>query len=251
MLISDAGLGCGLPLIPFVLIASRTKIFDSVLPVLPVIFFCHNDPLHLTLPLSPRITLALLPYIRSLYNSVWDTLISPYEQQWIKETTPKFQIENQEAQERQRIQRQRRADANANRRRNNRQPQEAAQAAAEAADVDAEMQWEGEVRIDNHNILFQGNNITSMILGALLWPTIAKLIGQSLGRIPALWGGERLRKLLPSPLARNVAGGLMVVMLKVWIFSCLLHAWSDDTNRTSSRCTASTREPKSSAPDRL
>lgn len=54
-----------------------------------------------------------------------------------------------------------------------------------------------------------------MILGALLWPSVAKLIGQSLGRLPSSWGGDRIRKWLPTQLARNVAGGLMLVVVKV------------------------------------
>jgi hypothetical protein len=203
------GLGVGLPLIPFVLIASRTRVFDSVLPVLPVIFFCHTDPLHFTLPPSPQITLAVLPYIRSIYNALWQRYIAVHEARWIKETTPKFALENAEAQERQRQQREQRQQ----RRRAGRRGQEAP--AAVEADLEVQQEWDGEVRLENHNIIVQGSNVTSTVLGALLWPSMAKLIGQSLGRLPASWGGDRIRKWLPTALARNVAGGLMVVVVKV------------------------------------
>lgn len=206
-------LGVGLPLIPFVLIASRTRVFDSVLPVLPVIFFCHTDPLYFTLPPSPQITLAILPYIRSLYNALWQRYIAAHEARWIKETTPKFALENAEAQERQRQQREQRQQQQ--RRRGGRRAQEAPQVVE--ADIEVQQEWDGEVRLENHNIILQGSNVTSMVLGALLWPSVAKLIGQSLGRLPASWGGDKIRKWLPSALARNVAGGLMVVVLKDFI----------------------------------
>ena len=197
--LTDPGLGVGLPLIPFVLIASRTRIFDSVLPVLPVIFFCHTDPLHFTLPPSPQITLALLPYIRSFYNTVWQHCIACHEARWIKETTPKFALESAEEQQRQRQrQQQRQADAN-----------DAQQA---GADVLEQNEWDVEVVLENNNLILQGSNVTSMILGALLWPSVAKIIGQSLTWLPAAWG---VKKWLPTQLARNVAGGLMVVVLKV------------------------------------
>jgi len=210
----EPGLGVGLPLIPFVLIASRTRVFDSVFPVLPVIFFCHTDPLHFTLPPSPQITLAVLPYIRSAYNALWRRYIAAHEARWIKETTPKFQLENAEAQEQQRQQRERQGNAQGGRRRGNRRAQEPAPPVIEV-EIDAQQQWDGEVRLENHNIILQGSNVTSMVLGALLWPSVAKIIGQSLSRLPASLGGDKIRKWLPTQLARNVAGGLMVVVLKV------------------------------------
>jgi len=209
-------LGVGLPLIPFVLVASRTRVFDSVFPVLPVIFFCHTDPLHFTLPPSPQITLAVLPYIRSAYNALWRRYIAAHEARWIKETTPKFQLENAEAQEQQRQQREHQGNAQGGRRRGNRRAQEPAPPVIEV-EIDAQQQWDGEVRLENHNIILQGSNVTSMVLGALLWPSVAKIIGQSLSRLPASLGGDKIRKWLPTQLARNVAGGLMVVVLKDFI----------------------------------
>lgn len=194
-------LGIGLPLIPFVLIASRIRLFDSVLPVLPVVFFCHTDPLHFTLPPSPQITLAVLPYVRSFYNAMWQRYVAAHEARWIKETTPKFALENAEAQQRQRA---------------NGEHLQRGGDDLNAVDVEIH-EWDGEVRLENHNIILQGNNVTSLVLGALLWPSVAKMIGQSLGKLPAAWGGDRIRKWLPTHLARNVVGGLMVVVLKDFI----------------------------------
>ncbi|KAI5788447.1 hypothetical protein EDC01DRAFT_166404 [Geopyxis carbonaria] len=189
-------LGVGLPLIPFVLIASRTRLFDSVLPVLPVIFFCHTDPVHFTLPPSPQIILALLPYLRSSYDFLWTRYIATHESRWVRETTPKFALEAEEQNAENRA---------AARRRN-------APAAADAAPAEPQG-WNGEVLVENHNVILQGNNVTSLVLGALLWPSVARLAGLGLAR----WGGARVRRWLPSALARNVVGGLMVVVLKDFI----------------------------------
>lgn len=168
--------------------------------MLPVIFFCHTDPLHFTLPPSPQITLALLPYIRSFYNTVWHHCVACHEARWIKETTPRFALESAEEQQRQRQQQQQQRQANAN------------GAQQVGADVLEQNEWDVEVVLENNNLILQGSNVTSMILGALLWPSVAKIIGRSLTWLPAAWG---VRRWLPTQLARNVAGGLMVVVLKV------------------------------------
>lgn len=202
-LTTDTGLGIGLPLIPFVLVASRARTFESALPVLPLIFFCHSDPLYISFPPSPAITLALLPYLRVSYNSLWNRFIGPYEEQWIKDVTPAYALENSEQQEND----QRRPE-NVNvpreRRAENGQREEVANG------------WDGEVRLENHNIIVQGSNITNMILGALLWPSVARIVGENvLGKWPKAWGGDVVRKCLPEGVVRNVVGGLIAVVLKV------------------------------------
>lgn len=76
--------------------------------------------------------------------------------------------------------------------------------------------WDGEVRLENHNIIVQGSNITNMILGALLWPSVARMVGENvLGKWPKAWGGDVVRKCLPEGVVRNVVGGLIAVVLKV------------------------------------
>lgn len=76
--------------------------------------------------------------------------------------------------------------------------------------------WDGEVRLENHNIIVQGSNITNMILGALLWPSVARIVGENvLGKWPKAWGGDVVRKCLPEGVVRNVVGGLIAVVLKV------------------------------------
>lgn len=201
--------------------ASRARTFESALPVLPLIFFCHSDPLYISFPPSPAITLALLPYLRVSYNSLWNRFIGPYEEQWIKDVTPAYALENSEQQE------------------NGQGVGVAAAAAAENVNAPRERRaengqreevgngWDGEVRLENHNIIVQGSNITNMILGALLWPSVARIVGENvLGKWPKAWGGDVVRKCLPEGVVRNVVGGLIAVVLKVCLGPNFILSWS-------------------------
>lgn len=183
--------------------ASRARTFESALPVLPLIFFCHSDPLYISFPPSPAITLALLPYLRVSYNSLWNRFIGPYEEQWIKDVTPAYALENSEQQ------------GNEQRRPENvNVPRE--RLAENGQREEVRNGWDGEVRLENHNIIVQGSNITNMILGALLWPSVARIVGENvLGKWPKAWGGDVVRKCLPEGVVRNVVGGLIAVVLKV------------------------------------
>ena len=184
-------LGVGLPLIPFVLVGSRMRIMDATLPVLPFIFFCHSDPLHFTLPPSPAVTLALLPYLRSAYYGVWDRFIKPHEEEWAKAVEPVQEEENARA-----------VDGV--------EEIAPAQGAQEQARNQGQGRgWQGEVIVENHNIVVQGSNVTNSIVGALLLPSVSALMGSLLGRIPAL------RKKLPESFHRSILGGCLFVILKV------------------------------------
>ncbi|KAI5805516.1 hypothetical protein DFH27DRAFT_551454 [Peziza echinospora] len=184
-------LGAGLPLIPFVLVGSRTRIIDATLPVLPFIFFCHTDPLHFTLPPSPAVTLALLPYLRGAYYSFWDKFIKPHEDAWVKAVEPatgEDEIGGAAAEQA--------------------APAPAAHRGAAANQQAAGGGWQGEVIVENHNIMVQGSNVTNSIVGALLLPSVSALMGSLLGRIPAL------RKRLPESFHRSILGGCIFVILK-------------------------------------
>ncbi|KAI7277184.1 hypothetical protein KC335_g121 [Hortaea werneckii] len=69
----------GLPLITPVLVLSRTRFADSVLPVLPILFFAtqthavNDGTLNFTSwPPSASLSFAVLPYIRSAYNYYYE-----------------------------------------------------------------------------------------------------------------------------------------------------------------------------------
>ncbi|RMZ72876.1 Zinc finger RING-CH-type [Pyrenophora seminiperda CCB06] len=87
-------LDLGLPLIPVVLVASRTTFADSFLPFLPLIFFVSSgqsgdEILQLQWPPSAAFTFATLPYLRGFYNAYYDRVWLPREQQWLKEIQPR------------------------------------------------------------------------------------------------------------------------------------------------------------------
>jgi hypothetical protein len=185
-------LALGLPSIPVVLIGSRTRYMDAILPVIPFVFFVNSDPLHLTFPPSPALTLAVLPYIRGAYNNLWDRFLAPYEKEWLKVGLPAGSTSAQEV------------------------PaiQHRVENAAEVeipdalqAEVEVERQWHGNVRVDN--ILINGSSLSRTIVGALLFPGVTAVMGSILGRIPFV------RNRLPSAFHRNILGGCLFVLLKV------------------------------------
>ncbi|KAF2473427.1 uncharacterized protein BDR25DRAFT_282963 [Lindgomyces ingoldianus] len=87
-------LDLGLPLIPTVLIASRTTLADSFLPFLPLIFFAssgrpQDEMMPFQWPPSAAFTIAALPYIRGVYNAYYERVWLPKEQRWLKEIQPR------------------------------------------------------------------------------------------------------------------------------------------------------------------
>lgn len=89
----------GLPLIPTVLIASRTTFADSFLPFLPLIFFVSSgqpadEMMQLQWPPSAAFTFAALPYLRGFYNAFYDRVCLPREQRWLKEIQPRAGTED-------------------------------------------------------------------------------------------------------------------------------------------------------------
>jgi hypothetical protein len=87
-------LDLGLPLIPTVLVASRTTFADSFLPFLPLIFFVSSgqpgdEMLQLQWPPSAAFSFAALPYLRGFYNAYYDRVWLPREQRWLKEIQPR------------------------------------------------------------------------------------------------------------------------------------------------------------------
>ncbi|KAF2791498.1 hypothetical protein K505DRAFT_326818 [Melanomma pulvis-pyrius CBS 109.77] len=87
-------LNLGVPLIPTVLLASRTTWADSILPFLPLVFFVKSgqskdDLLQFSWPPSAAFTIAALPYVRGIYNAYYERVWEAREQQWLKEIQPR------------------------------------------------------------------------------------------------------------------------------------------------------------------
>lgn len=86
----------GLPLITPMLILSRTSLADSILPVMPILFFATQTPspqdtFDLTAwPPSASLAFSLLPYVRSLYNFSYKRMWASKERQWLKQIQPRL-----------------------------------------------------------------------------------------------------------------------------------------------------------------
>jgi len=93
-------LDIGLPMIPAVLMMSRSTIADPILPFIPLIFFAGEGEARwqtlseLTWPPSAAFTIAALPYARSIYNAFYKHVCLPHEQRWIKEIQPRAGTED-------------------------------------------------------------------------------------------------------------------------------------------------------------
>ncbi|KAF1365501.1 hypothetical protein EJ07DRAFT_161544 [Lizonia empirigonia] len=92
-------LDIGLPLIPAILVASRTTLADSFLPFLPLIFFVSSgqpgdEMLQLQWPPSAAFSFAVLPYLRGFYNAYYERVWAPREQQWLKQIQPRVGTED-------------------------------------------------------------------------------------------------------------------------------------------------------------
>ena len=84
--------GLSLPLIPIVLVLSRTTIADSVLPLLPLAYLAGrrsviNRPS--LWPPSAGMTIATLPFIRAFYNALHRRYVLPRQKAWLKEIQPR------------------------------------------------------------------------------------------------------------------------------------------------------------------
>lgn len=85
----------GLPLITPVLILSRTPFADSVLPVLPILFFATQTPSasdsfdFAQWPPSASLAFAVLPYVRSAYNFYHRKVWAAKERQWSRQIQPR------------------------------------------------------------------------------------------------------------------------------------------------------------------
>ncbi|KAH8423860.1 RING finger domain protein [Aspergillus melleus] len=95
----NSGLNLGLPLIPLVLIFSRTRFAEGLLPAIPVLLFATHNPGHEPeldfWPPSPAMTFAALPYIKSFYSAIYERFFGKLERKWILEVQPRLSDVNE------------------------------------------------------------------------------------------------------------------------------------------------------------
>jgi hypothetical protein len=211
----------GLQFIPIWLLASRTRYFDSVLPFIPLAFIeqdhvsiyptprvslVPSSPRHETLP--PGLTICVLPWLRIVYNKLWDRFVAPYERKW--------EGGRRRAQIGDNIVVRFNDDRAANNRNNNinngvnNNNNNNGIAAAAAAMQAARDEALGEAADVDDVVL--ATNLTAVcrkVVGAMLLPDVCSLCGFLLGQIP--W----IKRKIPDRFTRNLLGGIVFLVLKV------------------------------------
>jgi hypothetical protein len=206
----------GLQFIPLWLLASRTRYFDSVLPFIPLAFieqdtvtiyphprvtFVPTMPRLETLP--PGLTMCVLPWLRIVYNKLWDRFVAPYERKW--EGAPQVTGDNNLVV---RINDDN-PRANVNRNNNNNQNNALAAAMQVAAGQDVNAADRAAADVDDVVLATNLTAVCRKIVGAMLFPDVCALCGFFLGQIP--W----VRRKIPDGFSRNLIGGLVFLVLKV------------------------------------
>lgn len=83
----------GIPLIPPILVLSRTTIAEPALPILPIIFFAttprSDELLSAEWPPSAALSFSMLPYVRGAYNMYYDLVWRKWEKRWLDEIRPR------------------------------------------------------------------------------------------------------------------------------------------------------------------
>lgn len=247
----NPGMNLGLPLIPLVLVFSRTRYAEGLLPAIPVLFFAaHNpgqEPDFDLWPPTPAMTFAALPYVKSFYGALYDRFFGGLERKWISEVQPRAAEEVlDEVQQQDQAEGLNRFGENVNGQilmeidlelqvgmgDDDEPPEDPALPAAEnhdGADVGAQ---NGQAQGQNNGqglglgrrqneIIHDTGNLAEIVLGALVFPAISASMGGLLKYVlPKSWTTpssvlERSRPgLLQTRWGRSVVGGCMFVLLK-------------------------------------
>lgn len=249
----NPGMNLGLPLIPLVLIFSRTRYAEGLLPAIPVLFFAAHNPgqepdLDLWPP-TPAMTFAALPYVKSFYGALYDRIFGGLEKKWIAEVQPRAAEEiMDEVQQQDHAEGLGRFGDNANGQilmeidlelqvgmgNDDELLDDPALPAAENPDGADEAAQDGQAQGQNggqngqglglgrrqNDLIHETSSLADIVLGALVFPAISASMGGLLKYIlPKSWTTpsivERNRLgLLQSRWGRSVLGGCVFVMLK-------------------------------------
>ncbi|KAJ5104082.1 hypothetical protein N7532_004611 [Penicillium argentinense] len=250
----NPGMNLGLPLIPLVLIFSRTRYAEGLLPAIPVLFFAaHNpgqEPDFDLWPPTPAMTFAALPYVKSFYGALYDRLFGGLERKWIAEVQPRAAEEiMDEVQQQDQAEGLGRFGDNGNGQilmeidlelqvgmgNDDELPEAPALPAVENHGGADEAAQDGQAQGQNggqngqgldigrrqNDIIHDTGNLADIVLGALVFPAISASMGGLLKyMLPKTWTTpssalERSRPgLLQTRWGRSVVGGCVFVMLK-------------------------------------
>lgn len=235
-------LNVGVPLIPLVLIFSRTRYAEGLLPVIPVLFFATHQPgrheLELDMwPPSPAVTFAALPYVKGFYNLLYERLFGKLEKKWLAEVQPRAgEDDHQDNQGGNNIE----EDGDVlmeielqvgvgnlqeHLRGGLRNQQANAAEGGEGAQAADQQQGDGEggneIMGRQDNIIHESNSLADTVLGALLFPAISASMGGLLKMaLPKSWttmpcSYEKAKTgLLQTKWGRSVVGGCLFVLIK-------------------------------------
>lgn len=250
----NPGLNLGLPLIPMVLIFSRTRYSEGLLPAIPVLFFAtHNPGVHELevdfWPPSAAMTFAALPYVKSFYSVLYEKVFGRLERKWISEVQPRLgeDLNNEGRQENNgqqggngggddgdilveidlELQLGMGNDDNEDQPEAVEQPageqqQQGDQPAGGQAQAQAEPQGNQILGRRHDDIIHETGNNVDTLLGALLFPAISASVGGVLKMaLPRSWTTAPVSSLdkgrvglLQSRWGRSVVGGCLFVLLK-------------------------------------
>jgi len=222
--------GVGIAMVRWLLIFSRTSLADSILPIIPMIYFVTQprpDPIveFGTWPPSAGLSFALLPYVRAAYNAYYEAAWGNLERKWLNEVKPRsstntgndddagleleiglddVEVEGEQGDEEPQL-------PGLNAPAFNAPPLDQAQARAEVV-----VNGEGPRRRD-YSISI--SKITKSILGALVFPSIAGFCGDGLSLVlPLRWtsmGSQRKpTRFLQTRWGRCLVGGCLFVVFK-------------------------------------
>jgi hypothetical protein len=234
----------GLPMIPLVLVLARTTIADSILPVLPILFFVTSDSHGAQVDLWPpsaAMTVAMLPYLRGLYNELYRRLFAEREQRWMKQVLPRAGDNAEETvQNHEHVLHENPGgaavldEANGNiefelnlqveiigDEANDMEqpgPEQAMQRGGDLGNANVAPNLAPAPRANN-NFIVSTNRIADTVIGALCFPAIASVMGLLLrGSLPERWviytDGPRKPGLLQTRWGRSILGGCLFVVMK-------------------------------------
>ncbi|CAO3569319.1 unnamed protein product [Mortierella alpina] len=178
----------GLPLIPVILIFSRTKLIDSFMPLVPLLIV-GNEQLRVSFPPSPALTLSVMPWIRMAYNSLWTGMVSRLEHRWRQQQIAGSGVA--------RLGMSASIDT-----------MDADAAAAAAATGGNPGDFEIVPMPDDEMPFFDRKDLGRTIVGALLMPAISSICGSFLGHF------SFVRTRVPDTFHRNILGGCLFVVVK-------------------------------------
>lgn len=242
----NPGMNIGLPLIPLVLIFSRTRYAEGLLPAIPVLFFAaHNpgqEPDFDLWPPTPAMTFAALPYVKSFYGALYERLFGGLERKWIAEVQPRAAEEIlDDAQQQDQAEGLNRFGDNGNGQilmeidlelqmgmGDGDEPDIEALPAGQDEDADGGPNGVQDAGQNNNplglgrrqnEIIADTSNLADVVLGALVFPAVSASMGGLLKYLlPKSWTSSVMDRgrlgLLQTRWGRSVVGGCMFVLLK-------------------------------------